>query len=139
MNAQVLDGKALSKALRVELKGRVDALKAKGVAPKIHVLVASQDPASLAYVRMKRKWAEAAGMESGRWDVLDTTTQDELIARIDELNADPAVHGVLLQHPLPNHLDEDAAFAIEAIRQPFREQLSLLMLSALKSPITAAL
>lgn len=109
MSAQILDGKAVSTRMRQELRVRVDALRARGVVPRLEAIVAAQDPASLAYVHMKRKWAEAAGMESGRWDVLDTTTQDELIARIDELNADPAVHGVLLQHPLPKHLDEDAA------------------------------
>lgn len=106
MSAQILDGKALSKQIRQELGQRVVAL---GFQPRLEVIVASQDPASLAYVRMKRKWAEEIGMGSGTWDVTPATTQAELIARVQQLNDDPGVHGVLIQHPLPKHLDEDAA------------------------------
>ena len=62
MPAQILDGLALSKLLRAEIKTRVDALREKGVIPRLEAIVAAQDPASLAYVRMKRRWAEAAGM-----------------------------------------------------------------------------
>lgn len=109
MNAQILDGKALSKQIRCELAERVDTLKARGITPRIEVIVASQDPASLAYVRMKRKWAEEAGMLSGSWDVDANTTQEQLIGKIRELNDDASVHGVLIQHPLPGHLDEDEA------------------------------
>lgn len=109
MPAQNLDGLGLSKQLRLELKDRVDRLRERGVIPRLEAIVAAQDPASLAYVRMKRKWAEAAGIESGSWEASETTTQTELMARIAELNADPKVHGVLLQHPLPQHLDENAA------------------------------
>lgn len=105
----LLDGKALSTQLRQELTTRVAGLRARGVTPRIEVVVASQDPASLAYVRMKRKWAEGAGMISGSWSVDENTTQAELIARVHELNNDASVHGVLIQHPLPKHLDEDAA------------------------------
>jgi len=106
LSAQILDGKALSKQIRIELARRVASL---GFQPRLEVIVASQDPASLAYVRMKRKWAEEIGMASGTWDVTPETTQGELMAKIHRLNADPAVHGVLIQHPLPKHLDEDAA------------------------------
>ena len=109
MSAQILDGKALSRQIRDELKVRVDALIAKGVRPRLDVIVASQDPASLAYVRMKRKWAEEAGIISGSFEVDATTTQEALIAKVRELNADEAVHGVLIQHPLPGHLDENEA------------------------------
>lgn len=107
--AQILDGLALSKLVRQELKERVDKLKEKGIVPRLDALVASQDPASVSYVRMKRKWAEAAGMISESWDVTEQTTQEELIAKIHEINANPAVHGVLIQHPLPKHLDENEA------------------------------
>jgi methylenetetrahydrofolate dehydrogenase (NADP+) / methenyltetrahydrofolate cyclohydrolase len=109
MSAQILDGKALSTEVRAELKTRVDRLLEKGVRPRIEVLVASQDPASQAYVRMKRKWAEAAGIGGGSFEVDSSTTQAELISRIRTLNADPEVHGVLIQHPLPSHLDEHEA------------------------------
>lgn len=109
MTATLLDGLALSKIVREDLKKRVDALRAKGIVPRLDVVVAAQDPASLAYVRMKRKWAEAAGMLGEAYEITESTTQTELIDLIHKLNANPSVHGVLLQHPLPNHLDEDAA------------------------------
>jgi len=107
--AQILDGLALSREVRAQLKERVDALRAKGITPRLDVLVAAQDPASLSYVRMKRKWAETAGMISGSFEVNEETTQPELIAKIKELNANPDVHGVLIQHPLPQQLDENEA------------------------------
>lgn len=109
MPAQLLDGKALSTALRNQLEQRVSALRLKGVVPRLEAIVASQDPASVAYVKMKRSWALKAGIESGQWEAGPTTTQAELVDQIDKLNCDPAVHGVLLQHPLPKHLNEDAA------------------------------
>ncbi len=109
MTATLLDGLALSKIVREDLKKRVDALRAKGIVPRLDVVVAAQDPASLAYVRMKRKWAEAAGMLGEAYEITESTTQTELIDLIHKLNANPSVHGVLLQHPLPKHLDEDAA------------------------------
>ncbi len=109
MPAQILDGLALSKLVRAELKERVDALRAKGITPRLEAIVAAQDPASLAYVRMKRKWAETAGMESGLWEATEGTSQEALIGRIHSLNSDPSVHGILLQHPLPKGLDESAA------------------------------
>ena len=109
MAAQILDGLALSRETRAQLKERVDALRARGIVPRLDVLVAAQDPASLAYVRMKRKWAETAGMISGSHEINEHTTQQELIAKVRELNSDPDVHGVLIQHPLPKQLDEDEA------------------------------
>lgn len=109
MSAQILDGRALSTQFRAELQTRVATLRAQGIVPRLEAIVAAQDPASLAYVRMKRSWAEKAGMESGSWEANEHTTQAELLDQIAKLNADPKVHGVLLQHPLPKHLDEDAA------------------------------
>jgi methylenetetrahydrofolate dehydrogenase (NADP+) / methenyltetrahydrofolate cyclohydrolase len=109
LSAQILDGLALSKQIRAQLRERVLALRERGIVPRLDVIVAATDPSSLAYVRMKRKWAETAGMEGESWDVTDATTQDELITKIRELNANPKVHGVLIQHPLPKHLDEGAA------------------------------
>jgi len=109
MSAQILDGKALSQQIRAELKERVDRLRAKGVVPRLDVLVAAQDPSSIAYVNMKHKWAAAAGMEGESYEIDENTTQDELLSKIVELNANPQVHGVLIQHPLPKHLDEHEA------------------------------
>jgi len=113
LSAQVLDGLALSRAVRADLKVRVDALREKGIIPRLDVLVAAQDPASLSYVKMKHSWAAKAGMVGESFPVDENTTQSQLIDKIHELNADPLVHGILLQHPLPKHLDEqDALLAL---------------------------
>ncbi|MCB8932098.1 MAG: bifunctional 5,10-methylenetetrahydrofolate dehydrogenase/5,10-methenyltetrahydrofolate cyclohydrolase [Fimbriimonadaceae bacterium] len=109
MSAQILDGLELSKIVREEVRVRTEALRARGVVPRLEAVVAAQDPASLAYVRMKRKWCEKAGIESGVFEADASTTQEALMAHIAALNADPAVHGVLIQHPLPPHLDEPKA------------------------------
>lgn len=106
MSAQILDGLALSRLLRAEVKERVAALD---VVPRLDVLVAAQDAASLAYVRMKRAWSEKAGIESRTYEITGQTTQCELIELVHKLNGDPEVHGVLIQHPLPKHLDEGEA------------------------------
>lgn len=111
LTAQILDGKATSKQLRNEVADRVAKLRQIGIVPRLEALVAAQDPASLAYVRMKRKWAEEAGMISGSVEITETTTQAELIDNVMRLNDDLSVHGVLIQHPLPSHLDEAAALA----------------------------
>jgi len=109
MSAQILDGKAVSKQIRAELKARVERLRSHGVVPRLDVLVAAQDPSSLKYVEMKHKWAEAAGIIGESYHVDESWTQSQLIEEISALNADPKVHGVLIQHPLPKHLDEDGA------------------------------
>jgi methylenetetrahydrofolate dehydrogenase (NADP+)/methenyltetrahydrofolate cyclohydrolase len=109
MSAQILDGLALSKETRARLKERVDALRERGIIPRLDVLVAAQDPASVKYVQMKRKWCEGVGIVGESYEINESTTQAELIAKIRELNNDPKVHGVLLQHPLPEHLDEQMA------------------------------
>ncbi|AIE86835.1 bifunctional 5,10-methylenetetrahydrofolate dehydrogenase/5,10-methenyltetrahydrofolate cyclohydrolase [Fimbriimonas ginsengisoli] len=109
MSAQILDGLALSKETRARLKERVDALVARGVTPRLDVLVAAQDPASVKYVQMKRKWCAQVGIVGESYEITETTSQADLIGKIRELNADPHVHGILLQHPLPGHLDENMA------------------------------
>jgi methylenetetrahydrofolate dehydrogenase (NADP+)/methenyltetrahydrofolate cyclohydrolase len=109
--ATILDGKALARRVRGQLRERVAELQARGIRPKLHAIVAAQDPASVAYVQMKRKWAEEIGIQSEASDVTDQTTQDELMRLIADLNADATVHGVLVQHPLPKHLDEGAALS----------------------------
>lgn len=109
MSAQILDGLALSKLVRENLKERVDVLRSKGIVPRLDVLVAAQDPASLSYVKMKHTWASKIGMTGESFFVDDSTTQVEMIEKIRRLNVDPQVHGILVQHPLPKHLDENAA------------------------------
>lgn len=106
MSAQILDGASLARQIRAELKVRCDALRAGGIIPRLDVVVAVEDPASVAYVRMKRKWAELIGMEGEAFEVSSSTSQAELLDHIAVLNQDPSVHGVLIQHPLPGHLDE---------------------------------
>lgn len=109
MPATILDGKALARKIRDQIKTRVERLQALGVQPRLDAIVASQDPASMAYVSMKQKWCAEAGIASEAFYVTHETTQDELIKKIRQANENEAVHGVLLQHPLPPHLDEDAA------------------------------
>ena len=109
MTSQILDGLALSKIVREQLAHRVAALATKGIIPRLDVLVAAQDPASLSYVRMKRNWAAKAGMAGESYEINENTSQQELIDKIGKLNNNPLVHGILLQHPLPKHLDENEA------------------------------
>ncbi|MCA1946612.1 MAG: bifunctional 5,10-methylenetetrahydrofolate dehydrogenase/5,10-methenyltetrahydrofolate cyclohydrolase [Armatimonadetes bacterium] len=109
MSAQILDGLGLARQIRTALQERTKALREAGVSPRLEVIVATQDPASVAYVRMKRKWCELAGLESGAFEVGPDTTQAQLLDQIRRLNDDPRVHGVLVQHPLPKHLDEQEA------------------------------
>lgn len=104
--ANILDGKDLSKRTREALKARVEALYQKGVTPRLEAVVAGQDPASLAYVAMKQKWAAQIGVASGTFTVTPETPEHQVVEHVRKLNADPAVHGVLVQHPLPKHIDE---------------------------------
>ncbi len=109
MPAQILDGLALSRLLRAQIKDRVDVLRERGITPRLDVLVASQDAASQAYVKMKRAWCEKAGITSASYEVNSSWSQTQLIDKVHELNRDPAVSGVLIQHPLPAHLNESEA------------------------------
>lgn len=108
-SAKILDGRALSRKIRDSLKPRVEILRSKGVIPRLDVLVSENDPASVAYVNMKHKWGQMVGIVGEAYAVNESTTQTDLLARIAQLNADPAVHGVLIQHPLPKHLNELSA------------------------------
>jgi methylenetetrahydrofolate dehydrogenase (NADP+)/methenyltetrahydrofolate cyclohydrolase len=105
----ILDGKSLGKKIRGELGVRVAALREKGITPRLDVLVAAEDPSSVTYVAMKQRWAEQIGIIGTQWPINAETAESWLHDKIDSLNEDPDVHGVLLQHPLPKHLDEPAA------------------------------
>ena len=113
MTAQLIDGNALSKQLRADVSARVTALKAKGVTPGLAVILVGDNPASQVYVRNKVKACEETGMHS----VLETwpanMTEAELLARVDAMNRDPSIHGILVQLPLPPHMN--AQRVIEAI------------------------
>ncbi|MEZ5162841.1 MAG: bifunctional 5,10-methylenetetrahydrofolate dehydrogenase/5,10-methenyltetrahydrofolate cyclohydrolase [Fimbriimonadaceae bacterium] len=104
----ILDGKLSSRELRESLKPRCAALREQGVIPRIEAIVAAQDPASLAYVNMKQKQAGWVGIESGAFMVTGDVSQSEVMDKVAQYNADSKVHGVLIQHPLPSHIDEDA-------------------------------
>ena len=105
---QIIDGKAISTALKEELKAKVDALKAQGVEPCLAVILVGEDPASTVYVNNKKKACEFIGIKSLSYELPETTTQDELLALIEKLNADDSVNGILVQLPLPKQIDEDA-------------------------------
>jgi len=113
MSAQLIDGNALSATLRGELAERAAALKAKGVTPCLAVILVGEDPASAVYVRNKVAGCEKAGIRSIKDVYAPDADPAVVFARIAELNADPSVHGILVQLPLPKHFDSDAI--LEAI------------------------
>lgn len=107
MTAQIIDGKNIAKQLRAELRETVNAKVNQGVRrPGLAVVLVGSDPASQVYVRNKRKACEDVGIRSFAYDLPETTTQEELDALIEELNNNPEVDGILVQFPLPSHLDE---------------------------------
>ena len=112
MSAQILDGKIMSESLRKEIAGRVERLQAeKGIIPGLAVILAGNDPASEIYVRNKGNGCREVGMFSETVTLPEDTPQERLEAEIDRLNADPRIHGILVQLPLPAHLDEASALA----------------------------
>ncbi len=107
MSAVVIDGKAIAEDVRAGVAEKVAALKAQGVQPCLAVILVGANPASVSYVTGKRKALAEAGMVDKSVDLPESTTEEELLAKIDELNKDPAVHGILVQLPLPKHINED--------------------------------
>ncbi|MBR6095071.1 MAG: bifunctional methylenetetrahydrofolate dehydrogenase/methenyltetrahydrofolate cyclohydrolase FolD [Lachnospiraceae bacterium] len=110
---QIIDGKAISTQLKDELKERVSALKEQGKQPCLAVILVGEDPASTVYVGNKKKACEYIGIKSLSYELPESTTQEELLALIGKLNDDDSVNGILVQLPLPKHIDEDAV--IQAI------------------------
>ncbi|MDC7951499.1 tetrahydrofolate dehydrogenase/cyclohydrolase catalytic domain-containing protein [Methanomassiliicoccaceae archaeon COG_1] len=108
MAAKLILGKEISDSIYAELRGRIAALKARGITPGLAVVLVGEDPASQTYVRMKGKKCEELGMRSVQVLLPEGTTQAELLARVAELNSDPSIHGFLVQLPLPEHIDEKA-------------------------------
>ena len=113
MTAKLIDGIALSKQLRAEITQRTLALKTRGITPGLAVILVGEDPASQVYVRNKVKACEDSGLHSVLEKYEATLSQADLLARIAALNADKAIHGILVQMPLPKHIDPHAV--IEAI------------------------
>ncbi len=112
MAALVLDGKALAAQTEEELLQRVEALKEKsgGKTPILATILVGDDPASATYVKMKGNACRRVGMDSLAVEMPSSTSTEELLAKIDELNGNPDVHGILLQHPVPEQIDERASF-----------------------------
>ena len=111
MAAQILDGKAMSEDLRKEIAFRVEALKEKGVTPGLAVILVGKDPASQIYVRNKERGCAQVGIHSVTIRLPESAAQEELEEHIRRLNADESIHGILVQLPLPKHMDEAAALA----------------------------
>lgn len=104
--AEILDGKALSKKIREEILNEVNILKEKGIVPRLSVILVGSDPASVTYTNMKKKACEKLGMISDLIVFPEDAKQEEIESKIDELNNDVTVHGIMVQHPVPKHLDE---------------------------------
>ena len=106
--ARIIDGKAVAADIKSELRVRADALKARGINPCLAVVMAGDNPASAIYVRNKRRACKDVGIESRYVKLEADVTQEEVIAEINALNADASVHAILVQLPLPKHIDENA-------------------------------
>jgi len=113
MTAQLIDGNALSRQLRGDVARRAAALRARGVVPGLAVVLVGENPASQVYVRNKVKACQDSGLHSVLEQYPATLSEADLLARVDALNRDPAIHGILVQLPLPPHID--AQKVIEAI------------------------
>ena len=107
MPAELIDGRAIAKKIRADVAERVKKLAAHGVKPGLAVVLVGDDPASAVYVGAKGKATEEAGMYSQTIRLPADTAQSELLARVDALNADPRIHGILVQMPLPKQIDPD--------------------------------
>ena len=110
MSAIILDGKELSKISEESIKERVSKLSEKGIKPTLATVLVGNDPASETYVKMKRNLCARVGMESIAVELSETTSTEELLKTIHNLNNDKNVHGILLQHPVPSQIDERLCF-----------------------------
>ncbi len=113
MTAQLIDGNALAQTIRTEVAGRTAALKARGIAPTLAIVLVGDDPASQVYVKHKVNDSSQTGLTANLERYPASMTEAELLARIDALNNDASVHGILVQLPLPPHMDSHKV--IEAI------------------------
>ena len=110
MNVKILDGKSLALDTEESITKQVTELNEKGIVPTLATILVGQDPASETYVKMKRNTCARVGMKSIAVEMLDTTTTEELLNKINDLNNDDNVHGILLQHPVPDQIDERLCF-----------------------------
>lgn len=106
MSAQIIDGKSIAEEVRADVKQKVAELKIRGIVPCLAVILVGENPASVSYVKGKRKALEEAGMKDKSVLLPESVTQEELLSIISQLNNDESVHGILVQLPLPRHIDE---------------------------------
>ena len=106
MSAQIVDGKSLSLDIQREVAEGVSSLNERGVAPRLAVVIAGDDPASHIYVRNKERACERCGILSTRIDMPSTSNLEEMIGVVEQLNSDPSIHGILVQSPAPDGVDE---------------------------------
>jgi methylenetetrahydrofolate dehydrogenase (NADP+) / methenyltetrahydrofolate cyclohydrolase len=106
--AKLIDGRAIAEKVYVDLRSEIAEVKTKGVTPGLAVVLVGDDPASRAYVRSKDKMCRELGLHSLKSELPASTTQTELLNRVEELNADSNIHGILVQSPPPPHIDEAA-------------------------------
>ena len=107
----LIDGRAIAKEVHAETEARVAALKADGVEPSLVFIRVGEDPASRVYVGMKERTAAKLGIRSETTVLPEDTPESELLELLEKLNADNSVHGVLVQAPLPRHIDETRVFS----------------------------
>jgi methylenetetrahydrofolate dehydrogenase (NADP+)/methenyltetrahydrofolate cyclohydrolase len=117
MPAKIIYGKEISAQIRIELKERVDRLKARGVTPGLGVILVGEDPASVSYVTAKAKGAEEIGMFEETIRLLPTSTEEEVLAAVDRLNRDPKFNGVLVQLPLPKWVNPDKVISFISVEK----------------------
>jgi len=106
MTAKIIDGKLISSQIKEELKKEISELKEKGIIPGLAVVIVGEDPASKVYVGQKEKSCAALGIYSEKHAFPESTSQEELINLVRKLSANPKINGILVQLPLPKHLDE---------------------------------
>ena len=106
--ANLIDGRAIAEKVYVDLRREIAELKSRGLTPGLAVVLVGDNPASRAYVRSKDKMSRELGLHSVKSELPESTTQGELLGRVQELNRDPAVHGILVQSPPPKQIDEAA-------------------------------
>ncbi len=102
----LIDGRAVAEKVYLDLRAQIAELKSKGITPGLGVVLVGDDPASRAYVRSKDKMSRELGLHSVKLELPASSSQSELLARVEELNRDPQVHGILVQSPPPKHIDE---------------------------------
>jgi methylenetetrahydrofolate dehydrogenase (NADP+) / methenyltetrahydrofolate cyclohydrolase len=102
----LIDGRIIAEKVYTQLRGQIEALKSHAITPGLAVVLVGDDPASRAYVRSKDKMCRELGLHSVKLELPSQTTQAELLARVEQLNRDPAIHGILVQSPTPKHINE---------------------------------